>query len=481
MKITAAQHVSAMLTSRQSPRGRGGYQTLYYTRGLLTQDEVGVIERFLQYGSAREGGPKWQSYRLTDRRHVISRIVPINEPDDFGRRGRYFAHSLICDVPPGPQFDDALFGLLMPQYFIASLERALTAEGMRTGDAPAVKYDVEEGSGDEARGRLRDWSGEQLNRLSVLLSDPRRLTEQGLHVALVGSEGQILEALKVAFLLAPPAARKHCSFDTNAPGNDAPQGGAFWGRGSAGAASAGHVIDAARRQVTVPDSSPLWAAGLAPELLSAPLRKAVVARFGRPTDEMLRCLVERRYAAFVGEAVYRSLLHETDLTPTPSDLELLSPFARSHGGLGLLLALRSGDDAQRLRRLAAMGSSSEYRQRSTQLSGRADFKPWQVFSPIFMPTWFDLFRGAYRLDDLTTAIAKIAEHGSESDRKHLETLNEHIDPAERQELGRWLKASALSFESLQAVLDAPARTHVRDDSAGKSRSFVRRILLRRGK
>ena len=480
MKVIAAQHASAMLTSRQSPRGQGGYQTLFYTRGLLTQDEVGVIERHLQYGSARAGEPKWQSYRLNERRHVISRIVPINEPDDFGRRGRYFTHSLICDVPPGPQFDDALFGLLTPRYFIASLERALSAEGMRTGDAPAVKYDVDEGFGDEARSRLRDWSGEQLNRLSVLLSDPRRLTEQGQHVALVGSEGQILEALKVAFLLAPPAARKFCSFDTNAPGDDAPQGTAFWGRGSAGASS-GHVIDAARRQVTVPDSSPLWAAGLAPELLSAPVRQAVVARFGRPADEMLRCLVERRYGAFVGEAVYRSLLYESDLTPTPSDLELLSPFARSHDGLGLLLALQAGDDARRLQRLAAMDSASAYRERCKQLSRRPEFKPWQVFSPIFMPTWFELFRGAYRLDDLTTAIAKVAEHGSDSDRIHIKTIAEHLDPAERQELGRWLKSSGLGFERLQAALDAPARTRARGDSAGKRRSLLRRILPRHGK
>ncbi|MBV8855789.1 MAG: hypothetical protein JOZ02_02410 [Acidobacteria bacterium] len=481
MKVTAAQHVSAMLTSRQSPRGRGGYQTLYYTRDSLSPDEAGVIERLVQYYSARDGEPKWQSYRLTDRRHVISRIVPIAEPDDFGRRGRYFTHSIICDVTHGPQFDAVLFSLLRPQNFLPSLDKALAADGMSTGDAPAVTLDVGGTRGDGGQGRLRDWSGEELNRLYILLSDPRRLTEQGQHVALVGGEGQILEALQVAFLLAPPDARKFCSFDTNAPGNDAPPGAAFWGRGSGTASASGYVIDAARRRVTVPESAPLWADGFSPERLSSPWRQAVVTRLSQPSDGALRCLVERRYRAFIGESAYQGLLSEAGLAPTPDDLELLAPFARAHEGLGLLLALKSGDDAERLRRLAAIGSSSAYREHCTQLRRCPEFKPWHVFSPIFMPTWFSIFRGSYRMEDLTIAVAKIAEHGSESDHRHLETISEHLDAGERQALGRWLKESAFGLEHLQATLDAPAAVPTRDGSAAKSRSFLRRILPRSGR
>lgn len=479
MKINAAQHVSAMLTSRQSPRGQGGYQTLYYTRGSLSTDEAAFIERCVQYGSARDGEPKWQSYRLTDRRHVISRIVPVTEPDDFGRRGRYFTHSIICDVTDAPQFDAVIFGLLRPQNFLSSLDKALAAEAMRTGDAPAVTLDVEGVRGSGVRGRLRDWRGEELNRLYILMSDPRRLTEQGQHVALLGSEGQMMEALQVAFLLAPPEARKSCSFDTNAPGHDAPPGVTFWGRGSGSGGASGYVIDAAKRQVTVPESSPLWADGLLPQRLSAPWREAVVARLGRPSDEALRCLAERRYRAFVAESVYEGLLSEP-APPTPDDLELLTPFAQAHEGLGLLLALKSGDDAERLRRLARIDSAHTYKEWSAQLRRCPDFKPWHLFSPIFTPTWFSIFRGSYRMEDLTNAVAVIAEHGSESDRRHLETIGEHLDTGERQELGRWLKESAHGLERLQALLDAPAAATAVDDSAGKSRSFFRRILPRLG-
>jgi hypothetical protein len=480
MKLTAAQHVSGVLTSRQSPRGHAGYQTLFYTRALLAPDEVRVIERQVQYAPAHAGKPKWQSYRLNARRHVVSRIIPIPEPDEFGRPGRYFTHSLICDAGDGPQFDAALFGLLRTQNFFPSLGKVLASDGMKTGDAPAVIVGVGSERDNGEQSRLRNWSGEQLNQLYMLMSDPRQLTGQGQYVALVGSEEQILEALKVAFLIAPAAERKFCSFDTNAFGSEPPSEGTFWGRGSEGAGGSSHVIDGARQRVTIPVSSPLRANGFSPELVSEPLRKAIVARLGRPSQDMLSCLAGRYYAAFISEPVYHALLRETELPVTPSDLELLSPLGRAHRGLGLLLALKSGDDAQRLQALAAMDAPS-YKERVKQLRTWPGFKPWQAFSPILTPTWFDLFRGAYCLDDLTTAITKVAEYGSEQDQGYVESIAEHLDPDERQALARWLKASGLSLDRLQSALDKPARKRAGGNSAGTPRSFLRRVLRRPGR
>lgn len=479
MKLNAAQHVSATLTARQSPKGRAGYQTLSYTRGLLSADELCAIERQVQNSPARDGSPRWQSYRLAERRHVVSRIVPIREPDDFGRVGRYFAHTLVFAVPAGPQFDDAVFGLLRPEKFLTSLERVLASEGARTGDAPAAEVEFGEGRGGAAPAHMRDWSGEQLNRLYMLMSDPRRLIDGGHHVALVGGEPRIVEALEIAFLLAPAEARKLCSFDTGAP-DGAAQGVAFWGRGARSSRGASYAIDAARRQVVMPDSSPLREAGLSPEQLSPPLRQAVAARLSRPSERMLRRLVSGRYGAFVGEPVYETLLREGGLSLTAHDLELLSPFARAHGGLGLLLALKSGDDTQRLRRLAEMDSRS-YTERCKQLRDLPGFRPWQMFSPVFMHTWFELFRGDYRLDDLTTAVSQVAAHGSVRDRNYVENLGEHLDPDERQALGRWLKSSSLRLARLQASLDAPARARSRRDARGRSHSFLSRVLHRLGK
>jgi hypothetical protein len=474
MKVNAAQHVSGVLTSKQSPKGQAGYQTLFYTRELLVREEMRVIEHQVQCSSAGDGKTKWQSYRLTPQRHVISRIVPIAEPDEFGRRGRFFTHSLVFGAPGGRQSDEVLFDLLHPRNFLPSLDKVLAADGFKTGYTPPLSVEVKGEWVNEARRLLRDWSGEQLSQLYMLMSDPRRLIEQGQYVALLGSDGQILDALKVAFLLTPAAARKFCSFDTNGPG-EAQSELIFWGRGISEAGAASYVIDAAERRITIPDSSSLRANGFSLEQVSAPLRNAIVSRLCRPSERMLDCLLNRKYAAFIGEPIYQTLLHGTDLSLTATDLELLTSFGHKHSGLDLLLTLKSENEAQRLRTLAAMDSFS-YRERVRELRTLPDFKPWQVFSPIFVPIWFELFRDAYSMDDLTRAVAKVAEHGSPQDRLYVEEIHEHLDPAQRQALGQWLKASPHRLERLQAALNKPVKTGAGGKSAGKSNSLLRRFL-----
>lgn len=478
MKVAAAQHVSATLTPEQSLKGHTGFQTLFYTRELLAPDEVRVIERQVQYSSAVGGKAKWQSYRLSDRRHVVSRVVPIPETDSSGRAGRYFSHSLVCDVPGGYQFDASLFDLLRAQNFFTSLGGVLASEGMKTEHVPPVTLEVRGGAGVDTQGRQREWSGEQLNLLYILMSDPRLLTEHGRHVALLGSEEEILGALRVAFALAPPADRKFCSFDTNPSHREPPPCGEFWGRG--GARESDHVLDASRRQVIIPASSPLLAQRFLPEQVSEPLRKALQARLDAPLEDIFSRLAERPYAAFIGGLIYQTLLGEPGLRTTPNDLEVVSSFGRAHSGLDLLLALMSGDDARRLRGLALL-SVSAYKELIGRLRARPDFEPWQALSPILMPTWFDLFRGDYSLNDLTIALTKVAEHGSEQDREYVETLHEYLDPSLREPLGRWLKASALRFGRLQAALDAPARGVAGGGRAGNSNSFMQRIFRPFGK
>jgi len=467
MKMRVGQHVSGVLTSKQSPRGMAGYQTLGYTRELVTQDESRAIESRVQDAPAQGCKVRWQSYRLSPRRHVITRVVLIPEPDEFGRRGRFFTHSLICDANDEQHFGEMLCDLLRPRNFSQSLEQVLAYDGLKTGNLPPASIDADAGWIDEAWRATRGWSGEQLHRLFLLMGEPRRLVEAGECVALVGSEEQILDALKVAFLLTPVASRGLCSFDTNASGG-ARSGIILWGRGAATAGSASYVLDAARRHVTIPKSSALWAAAFHSEQLSPALRDMLRARLEGPADQDLITLLERRYAAFVARPICQTLLQAPELRPTSHDLELLTPFGEHYLSLGLLLALRTGNESRRLQLLAATDPPS-YRACVGELRGSPGFEPWQVFTPVFMHMWFETFRDDYNMRDLITAVGKVAEHGSKQDRKALETMHEHLDQGQRQELGSWLRTTPYSLRALQDALDKLA-------GDGKSNSLWHRML-----
>jgi hypothetical protein len=476
MRITAAQHVSGVLRSDQSPRGQAGHQTLLSTGKSLAQDEIRLIESRVTYSSEQDVQAKWQAYTLPGQRHVISRVVTIPEPDEFGRGGRYFAHSLVFNASDWRRLDDAPFDLLRPKYFFSSLEEVLASEGLETGKIPDVEVAATGEWVEEASELVREWPGEQLNHLVMLVSDPRQLTVEGHYVALLGSDAQILDALKVAFLLASSPARELCSFDTNASGCEWQPNAAFWGRGFPAEAKVEtlFVIDAARRRVEVPASSSLRAAGFFPEELSAPLRKSVLARLNQPQQNLLRRLIDHQYAAFIGEPVYQALLHDDGLPLAAADLEVLNPLGKTHRGLGLLLALKSGNELQRLEMLAAM-KLDEYQQRVRELRARSDFQPWQVFSPGYIPTWFELCRDSYGMDDIFRAVNGVAEHGSKAERQQLESVSEGLKPDQRQELRRWLKSSPHRLSNLDSALERAASSGASGQTTKPSGSLWRRL------
>lgn len=462
MELKAAQHVSGVLNDKQSRHGHGGYQTLCYTRDMLSEDEVRQLEHHAQHGGASADKAFWQSYAFGARRHAVTRVVPVATPDQFGRRGRFFTHTLVFDQP-----GDIPFDVLRSGAFFSTLEQVLASEAAKTGNAPAVHLGIGAKWVNEVSGLAGEWAGEQLNRLYILASDPRRLIEAGQHVVLVGSEAQVLDALKIIASLTRPQARKTLTFDTGSASDETAQGVTFRGRGASAteAERSLYVVDCARRQVTLPESSPLKAAALLPEQLSPGLARPVSAYLDRPTRWMLSSLLERKYATFMGEAVYQALLREREARPTKLDIELLNPFAEAHCGLGLLLALRSGDEGCRLRALARIRQKDEYVRLAKALKNSPDFEPWQAFSPDWMPTWFDLFRGDYDAADIVNSVARVAEHGSEHDRQQIEYIHERLDTSQRRALSSWLKSSPHRFDHLQAALDRPDAAGSRSDGA----------------
>ena len=256
MRITAGQHASGILTRSQSVKGRSGYQTLLRTQELVSDEDMRLLEHRAQCLPTDETTGKWQYGRLPDGRHVITRIIPVPEPDEFGRGGRFLAHNLLFDLTSQEQTTFAPFDLMRWENYFQSLEHALAADGFATGNVPAVSLEITGQWRDEARELLRAWSGEQLHKLVWLMRNPRQILKQGHGPQLIGTEIEILDLMKVVFYLAAPADRHWYSFDTYFAEQNGTSSTHLWGKGRPFANLSGTscFVNASRRQVFLPKS-----------------------------------------------------------------------------------------------------------------------------------------------------------------------------------------------------------------------------------
>jgi hypothetical protein len=516
MQLTAEQHLSAVLTAKETLDGRGGYKVLH-SGTTLTPDEVGVIEGRVKYGVAQQGTPRWQFHMLTSLKVVLSRIVPIPEPDEFGR-GRFLAHSLVFNPSDGERLEKTLFDLMRPQWFFSSIDQVLNFEALKLDKIKKVSLDAGTSWLDEAASLLRLWSGPDLHRVARLACDPQSVTGNGQYVQLIGDEKQILDALKVAFLLAPEGQRRFCSFDTNASDFESAKP-AFWALGFSPTRGARRVfIDGAGRTVGLPTyvqvaTSPLgrwieaeaassgneqlannlaygknltelfqWRRGsstlftnrrndlearfvnanrefasqrvaaILPTRFSEPLRHAIARYFSERPVELVDWMIEsQQRGVFVRDLVYQVLLQEPDLRLSKEDAEDLKSLAKSHLRLGLLLSLKSNDEARRLQVLADMGRD-EFLRCARDPSIGEYLKPWQLFVPAHSGSWVLLFRGPQMIDELAKGISCISEYGRNQARDEVRQICEYLSREELGQLRETLKSSR-RLSSLQTALD----------------------------
>lgn len=251
--ITAAQHIFASLTKEQSPTRRRGYQTCLYTHDLLTPATIRDLEARAQH-RASQGKEKWQFYWLPGGKVVVSYLTSVPEPDEFGRKGRYMAHSIIVSADDWHLLDSNPFTLINAVGFSRTMGQALALGDLRTGEVGPARVEVNlAGRRERARLLSEQWPTDELWKLARLACRPLTITGGGQFVAFVGDDQQIREALEVALQL-PPAPRENCSFDTAAAGCSWPREVTFWGQGLSNEREARtpFVVDAARREVRLP-------------------------------------------------------------------------------------------------------------------------------------------------------------------------------------------------------------------------------------
>ncbi|MBN1891079.1 MAG: SUMF1/EgtB/PvdO family nonheme iron enzyme [Thermoflexales bacterium] len=211
--VQAGQHIFTSVEKEQSPHGKEGFQTLFYTQPALSKSEAEDIETRLVYFLSDTKPIDRLFFSISSGKVIVSQIVPLPEADRFGRRGRYLAHSLAFTAESFVQLGADPFSVFEHFPLITDVPTALRSGDPRTGNMGIVvrALDVQPTQQIQA---AQGWPAAELKRLSLLALQAGRLAHDRSAVALVGQPEEIQSALQAAFLAVPGSLRLRCTFDT---------------------------------------------------------------------------------------------------------------------------------------------------------------------------------------------------------------------------------------------------------------------------
>jgi len=212
--IPAWQHIYSNVEKEQSPRQRGGFQTLFYSHAGLTPAEVEEMEsRLLYFPAKNDDSPvKRLFFTTSGGKSVVSQIVPLAAPDQYGRGGRYLAHSLIFAPAALAQAGGDPFRVWAQAAFAATIEAALALGNFATGDIPPVSLTLP--PADPTLDAAQGWPAAELKKLALLALRAPQLAAERQAITVSGAAAHIEAALAAALVAVPDPQRQHCAFDT---------------------------------------------------------------------------------------------------------------------------------------------------------------------------------------------------------------------------------------------------------------------------
>ena len=211
--VEAWQHIYTNVEKEQSPQNLGGFQTLFYAKSALTEDEVGEMEARLLYYLSDLAPTKRLFFATSGGKIVVAQIVPLADPDRLGRQGRYLAHSLVFAPEAFLRLGADPFQVLRHFPFVATVAEALERGQFETGDIPVASIEIPADlrHGVEA---AMGWPVQELKKLTLLALKASQLSRERSMVAFVGEPEQVEVALEASLFAVPTPLRSRCTFDT---------------------------------------------------------------------------------------------------------------------------------------------------------------------------------------------------------------------------------------------------------------------------
>jgi hypothetical protein len=211
--VQACQHIYSNVEKDRSPQGRGGFQTLFYTRAGLTEDEVEEMESRLLYFPSNVEPAKRLFFTTSSGKGVVAQLVFLPKPDQYGRGGRYLAHSLVFTPDALAQFEADPFRVFRRFRFITSVDDALAQGDFATGDIPPIMLELPASLSGEVKA-AGEWSASELKKLTFLALRAEAQAQARQAITVTGRPEQLEAALEAAFLVVPVSRRPQCAFDT---------------------------------------------------------------------------------------------------------------------------------------------------------------------------------------------------------------------------------------------------------------------------
>ena len=216
MLITAAQHIFTNVEKNDSPLKERGFQTLYYSKEYITEEEKMALEEHAYFWAT----PKNQFYML-EKKAVITNIVPLKGSDKYGGEGLYISHGLILEPEEFMKIGNNPMILLYYSHdlFCKSSDSAISRGDFDTGNIDPVEINIPDDAlqkiGKAAASRLYFWKQEEVRKLAAIAVRAGQMAEERESVAVAGEQKEIEDILRYVFLLLPSELKLNCSFDTN--------------------------------------------------------------------------------------------------------------------------------------------------------------------------------------------------------------------------------------------------------------------------
>ena len=246
-----------------SPKRESGYQVVYRSNGI-TSVEVEEMRRAVEAFTITRGletPPRWQYFMLSTHTIVIAQSHSIETDNDImdrtGRKGIFLVHCYALSKQSIGNADSNPFAIFDGLRFATTtddLRDLITRFGKATGvvepqDVPLHTLPV--------RLPTHRWNADEFAKLVRLACDAGKIKATGKMVLMVGTQEEILEALRVALYYA--SNKFECTFNTNIDRMQTPPLGVYWAVGVSAMQTGPNFIQvnaSERRVISVVDFSP---------------------------------------------------------------------------------------------------------------------------------------------------------------------------------------------------------------------------------